>query len=112
MLGSTLNSSSFFCVGGGGGRGGGLEADFALVLKDIASQNGVETDVLSYGFSIVHKGVCAVLCKLQTDIYSILHAASPLPAPSASTVFRWFSHFSGENSAVKDIKGKMKNKTK
>ena len=53
-----------------------------------------------------------VLCKLQTQVYANLHAASPSSAPLTRTDFRWFVHFSGENSGVQDIKVKMKNNAK
>ena len=56
--------------------------------------------------------VCVFLCKQQTQIYAISHAASPSSAPSASTIFIWFSHFSGENSALQDVNDEIKNKTK
>ena len=52
-----------------------------------------------------------VLSKLQFEVYAGLYVASLTSAPSACTVFRWFNHFSGENSGVQGIKSKMKIKT-
>ena len=56
--------------------------------------------------------VCVLLGKSQIQMYADLHAASLSSAPSASTVFIRFSHFSGENSGLQDVISKMKNNRK
>ena len=52
------------------------------------------------------------VCEIDLIMQMSFLKAVLLSAPSASTVLRWFNRFSLGNSAVQDIKGKTKNKTK
>lgn len=70
---------------------------FARVPKDTASKNGIKTD-----FSVID---------FRSYANADLHAASPSPAPSASTVFRWFSHLSGGNSGEHQGSNEESNKS-
>ena len=65
---------------------------FAIKLKDTASENCVETDILSYGFLIVQQDVCGSLQIAKSDTWRFaLWQAHHLLHQQA--VFRWLSHF-------------------
>ena len=75
-------------------NGSFLGVVFATVLKDTANKKKMVSKLKLRIFNPTSRCVCFSANRTLRNTYADLQAASPLSAPLASNVFRWYSLFS------------------